>query len=611
MTPRSEHIWIVHPDAEACALLRALAGNPAGTDGGPAEFPLETAGEPRAVVLHVGRDPAPALDFAYRASRLHPAAAWVLLCEDGAAPPDGFAGLAATVLAWPAEADRLADALGRAGRGVPTGIRARRQRDALARRFARALGDLELPELASLATGRLVVRGEPGTGRLLLARVVHALADPQGAFVQVDCAGEHALEELAARLAAAAESERVVVCIERPERLARERQRELAGWIELGPPGLALDPERSVWIALVGELAGATPTLEPTLGLALAGRDVHLPPLRRRPGAAEKFAAATLRALSAAAGIAPRELTREAAEQLGRALWPGNLRELEAVLRRAVARGGEGPLDVEDLDLAAGPLVEVPEPAPARPAARRPAAEPPGRAASAVPPPPPEPEAERAPRALLESLAHSLRNPLVSLKTFAGLLPERFADEEFRVRFRAQAERDLANVEKHLDRLAHFSDLDLRARKAVNVAALLEALIGDHRAEIRSRRLLVLSELGSDAPWALGSEEALRFAFAALLDATLARVGDRQDLYIACRRPAPAPGRPPTVRVLLRFHGAPLGTLPGEGGAPAALELVLAEAVLTALGGRLAHESLESGEQVVRVDLQAATSEET
>jgi len=621
MTPRSETLWIVHPDPEACALLRALAGNPPGTDGAPADFPLESAPEPRSVVLHVGADPAPALDFAYRASRLHPSADWVLLREDGAGVEDAFAGLGAAVLAWPAEADRLASALARAGRAAPTGIRARRQRDALARRFARALGDLDLPDLGGLGAGRLVVRGEPGTGRLLVARVVHALSDPPGALVHVDCAAQNALAELAAKLAAGDGGERVVVCLDRPERLAPGRQRELAGWVELGPPGIALEPERSVWIALLGELAGAASALEPTLALALAGHELYLPPLRRRPGAAQRFAAATLRALAAAAGTAPRELTREAAEQLGRGLWPGNLRELEAVLRRAVARGGEGPLGVEELAIegapaarVGAPAARVAEPPPPRAAAQRPAPERPARSPAPAPAEaaPPEPELERAPSALLQSLAHSLRNPLVSLKTFAALLPERYAEEEFRVRFRAQAERDLASLEKHLDRLTRFGELDLAERKAVNVASLLEGLLHERRTEIRSRRLLVLSELGSDAPWALGAEEALRFAFDALLDATFARVGDRQDLYIACRRPAAAPGRPPTLRILLRFHGAPLSTLPGgeQAQAPAALELVLAEAAFAALGGRLAHESLESGEQVVRVDLQAATAEE-
>jgi signal transduction histidine kinase len=426
--------------------------------------------------------------------------------------------------------------------------------------------------------------------------------------VHAPCAGDRALPDLAARLAAAAGQERVVVCLDRPERLGPIQQQELAGWIELGPPSLALDPERTVWIALVGEVAGATPLLEPGLALALAGHEIALPPLRRRPDLAERFAAATLRALAAAAGQPARELSPEALAAVRAAPWPGNFRELEATLRRALARGG---------DAAIGPELLALEPAP--PAAAAPAAAEaplaPEAAPAAAAPAPAEPEREPAAitppanRALLQALAHSLRNPLVSLKTFSTLLPERFADEEFRVRFHAQAERDLASVERQLDRLARYAELVPGPAKPVNVAALLEALLHERRGEIRRRRLLVLSELGADAPWALGSEEALRFAFEALFDAAFAQIRDRQDLYIACRRPSAQPGGAAPLRVLLRFHGAPLARLPGRGRpASALLEIVLAESALEPLGGRVSHESLADDEQVLRVDLPAAAT---
>ena len=613
MSPRPESIWIVHADADARAALRRFAEARVGVSGAPAELTGEEEPAPRAVLLHVGADLSAALDFAHRTRLLHPHAGWVLLRDErvpAEAVADAFADLGAELLAWPSEAERLPAAVARAGHAAPTGLRARRERDGLVRRFARTLGDLGLPDLGGLRGGRLVIRGEAGTGKLLVARVVHALAEPPGALVHAPCGGQNALPELASRLAAAAGAERAVVCLDRPERLAREQQQELAGWIELGPPSLALDPERTVWIALVGEVAGATPLLEPSLALALSGHELALPPLRRRPDAAERFAAATLRALADAAGLPARQLSPEALAAVREAPWPGNFRELEAALRRAMSRGGAGPIGRELLG---------PEDAPAAAAVEAPAPSPTATAAAATPPPEPVPAAGEpepataitppANRALLQSLAHSLRNPLVSLKTFATLLPERFADEDFRVRFHAQAERDLASVERHLDRLARFAELVPGPAKPVNVAALLEALLHERRGEIRRRRLLVLSELGADAPWALGSDEALRFAFEALFDAAFAQIRDRQDLYIACRRPTSPPGGPAPLRILLRFHGAPLAKLPERGRPPAALlELVLAEAALEPHGGRISHESLANDEQVLRVDLPAATT---
>jgi len=643
MTKSADQVWIVHADPEACTVLRRLAGDPPGPSGPPEDFPLEGAPAPRAIVLHVGPDAAAALDFAHRASRRHPNAAWVLLRDPVGRADGAFAGLDAELLAWPAEADQLSRALARAVRGTPTGLRTRRQRDALARRYALTLGDLGLPDLAGFVGGRLLVRGEPGTGRMLVARVVHALADPPGALVQVDGGSADALDELARRLRDL-DGERVVVCVERPERLRPVDQRELASWIELGAPSSTLEPDRTVWIGLVDELAGDAAPLDPALALALAGREIRLPPLRRRAGAAVRFANATLRALAAANGATPRPLSAEAQEWIAGAPWPGNFRELEAVLRRALARGGDGELDVAALRAAGA--TDAPRPAarpqsgsaterPERPTApRRPTKPmpglipPPGRARPAGAQPPgarpseaapgasegpaaaarkpageePTSSAPKAPRDLLESLAHSLRNPLVSLKTLASLGSE--ADETFL----DQARRDLGGLEGRLDRLGRYAEIDFTERKAVNVAAMLEGLLAERRREIKRRRLLVLSELGADAPWALGAADGLHFAFENLLDATFAHIGDRQDLYLAARKPS-ASGAVDRLRILMRFHGAPLATLPGEGRGPAAIELVLAEASLEAMGGHLHHESLANGEQVVRVDLPAASGE--
>ncbi len=624
MSPLPETIWIVHADPDARALLRQLAGRAASLAGAPAELALESAPAPRAVVLHVGPDLPAALDFAQRVRRLHPRAAFVLLRDErvpAATLAEACADLGAELLAWPSEAEQLPAALARAGHAAPTSLHARRERDALVRRFVRTLGDLGLPDLGGLQSARLVIRGEPGAGKLLVARVIHALADPPGALVYLACAEAAALRELADRLAAATQAERVVVCLDQPNRLTREQQRELAGWIELGPPGLALDPERTVWIALLTSLADAVPLLEPTLGLVLRGHELVLPPLRQRPDAAERFAASTLRSLAEAAGQPVRQLSSEALARIRGALWPGNFRELEAALRRVMTLGGPESIGPELLDLPEAPPAPLPAPAqrprralpPAPAAAAAPivAAAPSAAASRAEARPPVPAVAEPASRDLLQSLAHSLRNPLVSLKTFAELLPEQFADAEFRGRFREQAARDLASVERQLDRLARFAGLAPGPRKPVNVAALLDALLQERRSEIRQRRLLVLSELGADAPWALGSEEVLRFSFEALFAATFARISDRQDLYVACRRPAARAGEAGMLRILLRFHGAPIARLPGRGEpAPAALELVLAEAALRTQGGRLALESLASDEQVVRVDLPVAGSGE-
>ncbi|UVF80186.1 sigma-54-dependent Fis family transcriptional regulator [Gordonia mangrovi] len=77
----------------------------------------------------------------------------------------------------------------------------------------------------------------------------------------------------------------------------------------------------------------------------LAARAVRVAPVRERPGVIE--ALATSRAAQAPAG--PRTLTPAALQRLRTHSWPGNFRELDAVLSSLVTQGGLSTISVHDL----------------------------------------------------------------------------------------------------------------------------------------------------------------------------------------------------------------------------------------------------------------------
>jgi two-component system response regulator PilR (NtrC family) len=79
--------------------------------------------------------------------------------------------------------------------------------------------------------------------------------------------------------------------------------------------------------------------------------ELTMPPLRECREDIPVIAASILGRLAAQAGSAPGQLTAEALEELGRYDFPGNIRELENILERAVALSGER-IDVADLRLA-------------------------------------------------------------------------------------------------------------------------------------------------------------------------------------------------------------------------------------------------------------------
>jgi signal transduction histidine kinase len=208
---------------------------------------------------------------------------------------------------------------------------------------------------------------------------------------------------------------------------------------------------------------------------------------------------------------------------------------------------------------------------------------------------------------LVASLSHEVRNPLATIRTFAGLIPERFDDPEFRSRFAELVSRDVDRIDALVDQLGRLSDLQSPKREVVDVAALLEQLLDEREETIRKRRLLVLKELDTSRPLVAADREQLGFAFEALLGKSLELVPERGDVYLASRYHEPQPPGAASVRVLVRFHDPDTGDGSSASSDAAfaehSLELVIAELVIRAQGGHFALTSTEGKETVIVVDL--------
>ncbi len=612
-------VWIVHGDAQARTALARAAGLPA-FSGPPRQDAFPPSPTPGVVVLHVPHAANETLAFAHAAAARHPRAHWLLAADPGLDASwlnAAFAGLRATLLGWPVQPAALQQAIRSALAGGAPSVAARRQRDALVARFARTLGDLAIPEPVLDASGHLAITGERGTGKLLLARTLHALwataEDEAGAgFVLLAGDPGAASAPLEARLAQAAErAERLVVCVEDPAAFAPALQREIAGWVELGAPGAALDPLRALWVFLRPESFGAVAPLEGALAELCESPALRIPPLREREGAALRLAEQWLREWYAAKDELPRPLAEAARAAIAADPWPGNARELEAALRRAVATPGMAPIEAEALGLAVPH--ELPE-------AERAAVEALPRAGDArefhsvieeldaarsaesasedyatrrddasqetVPvesvaaPPAHGAPAESPPSAPSREVALGGQTPKghdgADLRAFARSAARELAPALEALRARPD-EPAAARLARRLARLEQFGGLEVAADARTEVAPLLAALLAERRAELLAKRLLVLRELESDDTHANAAEPVLRFALAALLDALLEAAPQRSDLY-ASARPTTSAGQP-VVRAELRLRRA---KIPSD-----ALDLTLARDVLTRLGARL------------------------
>jgi two-component system, NtrC family, response regulator PilR len=90
--------------------------------------------------------------------------------------------------------------------------------------------------------------------------------------------------------------------------------------------------------------------------------EIRVPALREHADDIPELTDAMLQRLSARIGTAPPSTTAEARAALQRYSFPGNVRELENILERAIALSVSGVIDVEDLQLrqpAAGPAADL------------------------------------------------------------------------------------------------------------------------------------------------------------------------------------------------------------------------------------------------------------
>ncbi|CAG0973085.1 DNA-binding transcriptional regulator NtrC [Myxococcaceae bacterium] len=660
-------LWIVHREPDRRAALARLSG--AGEDtilGDPRDRLFEGSPPADVVLLGLSGDLEEELEFAHRFAPRLAGARWLLLAE----PSDAgdarrlFDTLDAEVIVWPPSPERLRERLrSSVSRRAAEPLSDRRSRDAVAARFARWFAGIEIPEMLRaldprLARACVLISGETGSGRTLLGRYLHAFGGSTGgALVQVACHEALGVANLVASIRDAARDERsrrsVTVLLEDVDRLAPAVQRELRGFVELDSlPAVA----HSAWVRFIATLeecpGGSERPLDPGLRQALAALPIRLPPLRESPERIAILVEETTAAFCEANGSRPRRFSAEALEALRSHPWPGNLRELEAVVLRTLAASAAEVVPTSALRFDGEPLFApaAKPPPPPRERSEPPVAAPgpsedhfvdetwrlmepdtpPARGDDAHAPPaaapsvathraepvsaarrgaPAELVGDQGLRRLLAAISHELGNATVPLRAAAGLLAERFEDPAFRERFAALVDTDSRRVQSVLGRLATFAAFGAPARNPIDLAALLDPLLGERESELRERQVLLLRELERAKPCVLGDALQLRFALEGLIGKAIELVKPRGDLYLASRHHPHGLRGAPSIRVLLRFHAAsritPSGASEGVSLSETALDLLLTEAVVRAHGGRFALDSGESSETVVLIDLPA------
>jgi len=275
----------------------------------------------------------------------------------------------------------------------------------------------------------------------------------------------------------------------------------------------------------------------------LATLTLKLPPLRERGDDIAALAAWFARICAEKLQVGAPNFSAEANRRLRNYLWFGNLMELETVVARTLAVHSKSAIDAVDLvfdfdDAAAavapGDFTEFVPAASAKvepPESRlQPYAASPSNGA---------PQAQPVDlHVLIHELAHELKNPMVTIKTFAQLLGDRYQDENFRTRFQEVVGGDIERMDELLEVMIEFADFAAPRKSVVALEEKLRGVIEEIQSDCARRQARIEWKKNGAAHPVRADEAQLEYILKNVLLAALgqARMGSEIEIDL----PAPS-----------------------------------------------------------------------
>ncbi len=231
----------------------------------------------------------------------------------------------------------------------------------------------------------------------------------------------------------------------------------------------------------------------------LATLTLKLTPLRERRAEIPEIASWFANQYGQKLGLRQITVAPDAIERLSNYMWFGNLSEIESVIARTLTVRPKAQIDAGDLifDLAGGEnslKVSASEEFPSEQS----------RGGTEAAPPTPSQAWSVSNRSnphangkaselknLIHELAHEMKNPMVTIKTFAQLLGDRYQDENFRARFQDVVGGDIERIDDLLEVMIEFADFSQPQSNRVVLEEQLRATLDELGEQCAKRQAVV------------------------------------------------------------------------------------------------------------------------
>jgi signal transduction histidine kinase len=342
---------------------------------------------------------------------------------------------------------------------------------------------------------------------------------------------------------------------------------------------------------------------------------LSLPPLRERqedvPALANWFARFYARQLN----LRDVSFSPAALERLRNYLWFGNVSEMETVVARTLTARKRQFIDESDLifdfsaELETAELSGLEEFVP--PAAPETEESSPG---SGTPPTKGAPQVfgvrngkSADLRVLIHELAHELKNPMVTIKTFAQLLGERYQDETFRARFQDVVDGDIERMDDLLEIMIEFADFSPPRSDRLLLEDRLRSTLEEIREEFDEKQASIRWQGNGNSREILADPAHLQYVLKNVLLAILSQAKAGGELEIDFEKQGAVAVSyvregariMPITHYLTEASGeAPVEVLP--------LRLLLAKQLLERNGGRMVIDHSNHERDIVRMEFALA-----
>jgi len=115
--------------------------------------------------------------------------------------------------------------------------------------------------------------------------------------------------------------------------------------------------------------------------------------------------------------------------------------------------------------------------------------------------------------ALAARIAHEIRNPLVAIRTFAELLPERFAEAEFRNEFAKVVIQEIDRIDGLVSRLGGMASPDSQPLRPLDLRGPILDTLALLRGRLEHAGIIVRTDFQAEHPMVAGNVDHLKQLF--------------------------------------------------------------------------------------------------